>query len=57
MSNGQPVIHDGQGDAMPCACPACTSPFTSGRRHKPRLVSDTSKRPDGRDAVREGRAC
>jgi hypothetical protein len=26
-------VHDGQGDAMPCACPACASPFTSRKHH------------------------
>jgi hypothetical protein len=27
----KPVPHDGQGDAMPCQCPACASPFVPQR--------------------------
>jgi len=28
-------VHDGQGDAMPCTCPACASPFIAPRRAAP----------------------
>jgi hypothetical protein len=60
MSERQPVIHDGQGDAMPCECPACRSPFTIHR------ITPLQRRPIGivptatirePDYLREARAC
>ena len=62
----KPPIHDGEGDAMPCACPACRSPFIV---HSSRLAGGPQEAIE-RDAVntdgasiaragklREARAC
>jgi hypothetical protein len=34
------VIHDGQADAMPCQCPACTSPFINTNHRRGRMSFD-----------------
>jgi hypothetical protein len=43
MSGGSHhTIHDGQGDAMPCHCPACTSPFVARRREMTRYADGST---------------
>jgi hypothetical protein len=56
MPNDRAIAHDGQGDAMPCQCPACISHFAFRRQFK--AVATSSERPRvARDVVAEARAC
>jgi hypothetical protein len=56
----RPVIHDGQGDAMPCQCPACLSPFIPRRRVNiptGNYVPPATIKAPARDHLGEARAC
>jgi hypothetical protein len=58
MPNDRAIAHDGQGDAMPCQCPACKLASRRVAPLPPRLVLISN--PAGaapRDVVAEARAC